>query len=132
MPRPMPKLDSVNRPFWTGGAEGKLMIARCQDCGTYLHPPQPVCRHCLSERIAAEAVPGTATVETFTVNYQAWYPGLDVPYVIARVSLDGAPGVILTTNIVGCAPESVEFGDRVRVKFEPQGDIYFPLFEKIG
>ncbi len=132
MPRPMPKLDSVNRPFWTGGAEGKLMIARCQDCGTFVHPPQPVCRHCLSDKVMAEAVAGTGAVETFTVNYQPWYPGLEVPYVIARVSLDGAPGVILTTNIVGCAPESVNCGDRVRVTFEQQGEVYLPLFEKIG
>lgn len=132
MPRPVPKLDSINRPFWTGGADGKLMIARCKDCGTFLHPPQPVCRHCLSENVAPEAVAGTGAVETFTVNYQAWLPGFEVPYVIARVSLDGVPGVILTSNIVGCPPEAVDFGDRVRVKFEQQGEIYFPLFEKIG
>lgn len=132
MARPVPKLDSINRPFWTGGADGKLMIARCKDCGTFLHPPQPVCRHCLSENVAPEAVAGTGAVETFTVNYQAWLPGFEVPYVIARVSLDGVPGVILTSNIVGCPPEAVDFGDRVRVKFEQQGEIYFPLFEKIG
>ena len=132
MPRPSPKLDTINRPFWTGGAQGKLMIARCRDCGTFLHPPQPVCRHCLSDNVAAEAVAGTGRVETFTVNHQAWMPGFEVPYVIARVSLDGVPGVILTTNIVGCAPDSVDFGDRVRVTFEQQGEIYYPLFEKNG
>ena len=131
MPRPIPKLDAVNRPFWTGGADGKLMIARCRDCGTFLHPPQPVCRHCLSDNVGAEAIAGTGTVETFTINYQPWYPGLDVPFVIARVSLDGVPGVILTTNIVGSDVEAIDFGDRVRVRFEQQGEIYFPLFEKI-
>jgi hypothetical protein len=31
---------------------------------------------------------------------------------------------------VGCAAESVDIGDRVRVTFERQGDIYYPLFEK--
>jgi uncharacterized OB-fold protein len=82
--------------------------------------------------VAAEAVVGTGAVETFTINYQPWYPGLEVPFVIARVSLDGVPGVILTTNIVGSPPEAVDFGDRVRVKFEQQGEIYFPLFEKIA
>ena len=58
-------------------------------------------RHiCLSEDVAPRDVPGTATVDTYTVNHQKWHPGLEVPYVIARVAIDGAPGVFLTTNIV--------------------------------
>jgi uncharacterized OB-fold protein len=86
----------------------------------------------LSEAVAPEAVAGTGAVATFTVNYQAWMPGLEVPYVIARVSLDGVPGVYLTTNIVGCPAEEVHIGDRVRVVFEQQGEIYLPLFEKVA
>lgn len=128
--RPLPHLDSDSRPFWTGGADGKLRIMRCGDCGTFIHPPRPVCRRCLSENVYPEAVAGTGVVDTFTINHQAWYPGLEVPYVIARVALDDAPGVFLTTNIVGCAVEQVEIGDRVRVKFEQHGEIYLPLFEK--
>jgi uncharacterized OB-fold protein len=54
-----------------------------------------------------------------------------VPFVIARVALDGAPGVLLTTNIVGCPPEEVDVGDRVRVIFEQQDDVYLPLFERV-
>jgi uncharacterized protein len=131
-PRPRPRLDADNRAFWTGGAEGKLMIHRCGDCGAFIHPPKPLCRHCLSENVAPQAVPGTATVDTFTINYQPWMPGLEVPYVIARVALDGAPGVILTTNIVGTPPDEVEFGDKVQVTFEEQDGIHFPLFEKVG
>ncbi len=48
------------------------------------------------------------------------------------VAIDGAPGVFLTTNIVGCSVDAVDIGDRVRVIFEPQGEVYFPLFEKVG
>ena len=131
-PRPIPRLDSDNTPFWTGGAEGKLMIFRCKDCGTFLHPPRPVCRNCLSDNVGPEAVAGTGVVDTFTVNYQAWMPGMETPFVIARVALDGVPGVYLTTNIVGCPVDQVEIGNRVRVKFEQQGEIYYPLFEKVG
>jgi len=130
-PRPQPRLDADNRPFWTGGAEGELRLMRCRDCAAFFHPPRPVCRNCLSENVAPEAVAGTGVVDTFTVNYQKWHPALDVPYVIARVAVDGAPGVFLTTNIVGCAVDEVDIGDRVRVKFEQQGEIYYPLFEKI-
>jgi hypothetical protein len=82
--------------------------------------------------VAPEAVAGTGTVDTFTVNYQEWRPGLEVPYVIARVAIDGAPGVYLTTNIVGCGVDAVDIGDRVSVTFEQHGEVYLPLFEKIA
>jgi uncharacterized OB-fold protein len=131
-PRVLPRLDAENRFFWTSGADGTLRLLRCQDCRTYIHPPRPVCRHCLSDRVAPEAVAGTGTVDTFTVNYQEWRPGLEVPYVIARVAIDGASGVYLTTNIVGCPVDAVDIGDRVRAKFEQHGEVYLPLFEKIA
>ena len=128
--RPRPRLDSVNRPFWTGGAEGKLNIVKCGDCGQYTHPPKLLCRHCQSENVAPHAVAGTGAVETYTINHQAWLPGLPVPYVIARVRLDGVPAVYLTTNIINCPIEAVDFDDPVRVVFEEQDGIWFPLFEK--
>jgi uncharacterized OB-fold protein len=130
-PRPMPRLDAVNRPFWTGGGVGELRIMRCADCAVFIHPPRPVCPKCLSENVAPQVVPGTGVVDTFTVNHQKWHPQLEVPFVIARVAIDAAPGVYLTTNIVGCPVEQVDIGDRVSVKFLQQGEVYLPLFEKI-
>jgi uncharacterized protein len=131
-PRPEPLLDRDNRAFWTGGADGKLYLHHCNDCGGYIHPPRPVCRHCLSDDVAPRAVAGTGVIDTYTINHQAWMPGMEVPFIIARVAIDGAPGVILTTNIVNCPIDAVEFGDKVRVTFQQQGEIYFPLFEKIA
>ena len=131
MTRPLPKLDADNRAFWTGGAEGELRLTRCADCGAFVHPPRPFCRYCLSENVAPEAVAGTGVIDTYTLNYQKWHPAMEVPFVIARVAIDGAPGVYLTTNIVGCPPEEVDIGDRVTVIFEQQEDVFLPLFEKI-
>ena len=130
-PRPLPRLDAENRPFWTAGAAGELRIMRCRDCQAFIHPPRPVCRSCLSENVSPEVVAGTGVVDTFTVNHQKWHPAAEVPYVIARVALDGVPGVYLTTNIVGCPVDEVDIGDRVRVRFEQQDDVYLPLFEKV-
>ena len=129
--RPLPFLDADNRDFWTGGAEGELRIMQCSDCKTYIHPPRPVCRHCLSENVGPRAVSGTGVIDTFTVNYQQWHRAMEVPFVIARVALDDAPGVYLTTNIVGCEVADVDIGDRVKVKFEQQDDVFIPLFEKV-
>ncbi len=128
--RPLPRLDRENRDFWTGGELDELRIARCADCAGFVHPPRPVCRHCLSENVAPYAVSGEGVIDSFTINYQAWHPAMEVPYVIARVALDDAPGVILTTNIVDCAVEDVTIGDRVRVVFEQQDDVYIPLFQR--
>lgn len=128
--RALPRLDSDNRAFWTGGAEGELRILQCQDCQGFVHPPRPLCQHCLSENVAPKAVAGTGVVDTFTVNHQAWFPGMEVPFVIARVAIDGAPGVYLTTNIVNCPVDEVDIGDRVRVTFEQHDEVFIPLFEK--
>jgi len=128
--RPRPIVDPLSRFYWEAGKEGGLKLLRCQDCGTWLHPPRPVCSHCLSENVAPEAVAGTGTVYSLTVNHQAWMPGLDLPYVIARVALDGVDGVLLTTNIVGDDALGVAIGDPVRVTFEEQDGIWFPLFER--
>lgn len=130
--RARPKLDDDNRPFWTGGAESKLNIMKCNDCGEYTHPPRRICRHCQSEKLFAEAVAGTGAIDTYTINHQKWVPWLEVPYVIARVRLDGVPGVYLTTNIIGCAVDAVTFDDKVRVVFEEQDGIWFPLFERVN
>lgn len=130
--RPRPRLDNDNRAFWTGGAEGKLNIIRCADCGQFTHPPRQICRHCQSENVAPETVAGTGAIDTFTINYQPWMPGLEVPFVIARVRLDGVPDVVLTTNIVGTPVDDVRFDDKVKVVFDEQDGIWFPVFEKVA
>ena len=128
--RSRPRLDDDNRAFWTGGAEGKLNVAQCGDCRQFTHPPREFCRHCQSENVTPFASAGLGVIDTYTVNHQAWAKDMEVPFVIARVKLDDVPGVYLTTNIVNCPVDAVKIDDRVRVVFEEQGGIWFPLFEK--
>ncbi len=131
--RILPKLTDRNRDFWTGGARGELCFWRCQECGFYIHPPQPICPMCFSKNMATEAVSGRAIVATYSVNYQAWMPGPELPYIVAIVEIVEQPSVRLTTNLVNVAESDVQIGMPVRVTFEhhpdPEGDIYIPLFE---
>lgn len=127
--RVLPAVDDATRPFWTGGERGELRILRCRACGTWVHPPGPVCPRCLGTDLEPEAVSGRAVVHTYTVNHQAWYPGLDPPYVVAIVALPEQAGLRLTTNIVGCAPGDVRIGLPVRVTFERYDDVWLPMFE---
>lgn len=128
---PLPQLDDVNRFFWTSGANGELLIQRCDDCGYWLHPPSVTCSNCLSENLKAEAVSGLGTIVAATLNYQPWMPGMAVPFCIAIVELDEQYGMRLTTNIVGVPPEKVAIGQRVKVVFEQQEDVWLPLFTPI-
>ena len=127
---PQPTLASAE--FWSSGADGCLRIVRCADCQAYTHPPLPACRACGGRNMAFAPVSGNATVVAFTVNWQQWLPELPPPYVVAIVALDEDEGVRLTTNIVGCEPDGVFIGMRVRVTFLKAEEVYLPLFEPSG
>jgi uncharacterized protein len=126
-PRILPALTPENRAFWTGGAAGELRILRCASCRRFVHPPAPTCP--CGGALAPEAVSGRGTVFTFTVNHQPFRAEVPPPYVIAIVELAEQADLRLPTNLVHCAPEAVHCGMKVRVVFEPQGEIFVPLFE---
>ena len=131
-PRPfriLPRLTQENRFFWTSGADGRLRFLRCQTCRDYVHPPTPICPHCLTKTLAPEPLSGRATVASYTINVQPWIPGFDPPYVIAIVEMEEEPAVRLTTNIVGCAPDDVHIAMPVQVTFEQYDDVWLPLFQ---
>jgi uncharacterized OB-fold protein len=131
--RILPRLTDLNRDFWTGGQVGELRFQRCQQCGYYNHPPTPLCPICHSKDLAFEVVSGRATVWTFTINYQAWMPGPELPFVVAIVALPEQQGLRLTTNLVDVEPEAVEIGMELEVVFENHDDeVWIPLFRPVA
>lgn len=130
--RPLPALNDDNRAFWTGGAQGRLLINRCRACHTYVHPPVPFCPVCESRDVVPEPVSGRGRVATFTINHKQWMPHLPVPYVLALVALDEDPSVRIPTNIVGVAPDAVAIDMPVEITFEQVEDVFVPLFRPAG
>ena len=102
------------------------MIARCQACGWWLHPPLPVCRRCRGQDIRPEAVSGRATLWSYTVNHYQWAEALPPPYVIAEVELAEQAGLRLLTSLVDCAEPAI--GMALLVRFEHTGDAWVPVF----
>lgn len=127
--RPLPELTAENTTFWTGGAEDKLMIAFCKDCTTAIHPPQLVCPKCWSEAIDSRAVSGTGTVYSYTINHQPWAPDMKVPFALAVVDVDDAPGVRVTAEVVNADPEKIAIGQRMRITFLDAEDVWLPQWE---
>lgn len=130
--RPLPELTPENTAFWTGGERGELMIAHCDDCAAAIHPPQIVCPACLSRNVAPRAVAGTGMVYTFTVNHQPWLPDMQVPFALAVVDVDGAPGVRVTAPVLTDNPDGVHIGQRMQIRFEAAGDVWLPQWQPLG
>jgi uncharacterized OB-fold protein len=129
--RMLPKLHEHNRAYWTGGADGQLMIAWCAQCELWMSPPAADCPDC-GGAVDARPVSGRGTVFTYTVNYQPFNPEVPVPYVIAIVELDEQQDLRIASNIVDCEPDSVYIGLEVEVRFEPHGvdseKVFVPVF----
>ena len=130
-PRILPALDDLSRPYWTGGADGRLRIAHCEACGLLVHPPRRDCPAC-SGPLTFVDVSGHGTVFTYTVAHQQFRPDVPTPFVIALVELDEQPGLRVVANIVDCDPETVRTGLRVQVRFEQHGAVFVPVFAPVG
>ncbi|WNG89271.1 OB-fold domain-containing protein [Mycobacterium sp. ITM-2016-00317] len=130
-PRILPAVDDWSRPYWTGGADGRLRIAFCRDCGQYVHPPRQGCPDCAGE-LEFVAVSGDATLFTYTVAHQQFHPDVPTPFVIAVVELAEQPGLRMVTNIVECDPAALVSGMPLRVRFERHeleaGAVFVPVF----
>jgi len=106
--------------FLRGLADGKLLGQRCPACGKVYIPPRGAC--------PTDGVPTTdeveladrGTVTTFCV-VNVPYPGQRVtpPYVAAAVLLDGAD-IPFQHLILGCEPDEVRMGMRVRAFWKPR------------
>src|SRR5690606_18829678 len=113
----LPNLGPHNTPYFTAGT---IQIQFCKACGHAQHPPDDVCYACRGRDLEFRAMPGTGRVESVVLVHHPVHPALKtkVPYPIAVISVDGAPGCNVIGNVVGCAPEDAKIGDRVRALFD--------------
>lgn len=127
--RPLPQPTLITQPYWDAARAHRLVIQECAHCKTRQFYPREFCTACLSGDIEWIECGGKGAVYTYTVNRRASNAALSdkVPYVVASIDLD--EGVRMMANIVGCPPEAVRIGSRVRVCFEQVSDeITLPQF----
>jgi acetyl-CoA acetyltransferase/uncharacterized OB-fold protein len=132
MGRPLPVVTPWNRFYWTSGSDGRLRFQCCAACGSLQHPAGPTCRECGFDHLDFREVAGRGVVQSHTTNHQQWSADFPVPYSVAVVAIDEDPRIRVTTNVVGCDPDEVHIGMRVRVVFEQADDVFLPLFEPAG
>lgn len=117
-PRPTPE----TQPFWDAAADGRIELARCDNCGLLPWYPRSICPNCQSQSRTWEQLSGRGTVYSYSVTRagggRAWREHL--PFVVAYVQLDEGP--IIMTNIVDCDPETVRIDMPVKAVFDDTGE----------
>jgi len=100
--RQLPVLEPETAFFWTSGAEGRLLICRCDACARYTPPADaamPDVRPVIvSPRHRSPGKPGWPP----SPSPAAVGAGLSVPFVFAAVELVEQRELYVLTNIVGC------------------------------
>ena len=126
----LPVLGGYTKEFYDWCQQRELRFQCCQECGTWRHPPRPMCTSCHSLEWAWAPTKGTGTVYCWTTVYQALDPAFaeDVPYAAVVVELDEGPR--LTTWVTGVVPDELQVGMPVEVWFDTvSDDVTLPKFK---
>jgi uncharacterized OB-fold protein len=129
--RPRPARHPATDFFWAAARDHRLDMLRCDDCGTYIHPPRPVCRSCLSTSLHPSQVSGEGTLYSYTVSGRGPHPWLggDDPYALVTVELVEQPGLRMVSNLVGQPTETIRTGMPLRVDFiDVDEELSLPVF----
>jgi hypothetical protein len=129
--KPLPIADLDSKPYWDAAKAHELRAQQCSGCEQFRWPPSGVCPHCHSWKFQWATLPGTGIINSYTVVHQPIGAfAADVPYVMARIALDGTDGQAnITSNVAGCPWERMRVGMRVTVFFDDVTDhVTLPKF----
>jgi len=125
-------LTHDNAPHYRARLGRRLLVNRCADCGTWHHPPKPICPSCWSTGVLPTEVGGTGTV--FMAIYLHQGPpveGVDyavAPHPVVTVELAEQEGLRFTTTVPGATPETLPIGTPVVLDWAEPGRGPLPVF----
>lgn len=124
LPKPVPTSDGLDKPFWDGLREGKLLLQRCNGCNRWQWGPEWVCHRCHSFDLRYEE---TAAEGVLYSHQRIWHPvhpamAEQGPYIVALVTLPHADDVRLVGNLLGDPQQPLHIGARVRGVYEHHND----------
>ena len=65
--KPLPTITDQTRPFWTGAKQGRFLLQKCSDCGTFNFYPKPWCIECGSRALEWTDAQPHGTVYSYTI-----------------------------------------------------------------
>ena len=124
LPRPVPAPDGLDAPYWQAAAEGRLVMQRCNNCGTWQWGPEWTCHKCHSFDLAFDEVPREARIYSYERVWHPVHPALNEqgPYIVVLVEFPEHDSARMVGNLLGDPRQAVEIGAPVRAVFEHHED----------
>ena len=125
---------SEERPFTVSSfyefvSEKRLMAAKCNECGTVLLPPKPMCTNCLSTNLKWIEVDGDGKLLSYTIIYIAPEQFQELaPYIVGIVELK--KGLRLPGMIRDVKPEDIKIGMSLKIDFEKSDSSKWPAWSR--
>ncbi len=115
--------------FYKFVSEKRLMAAKCNECGTVLLPPKPMCTKCLSTNLKWIELEGTGKLVSYTVIHIApeQFQSL-APYAVGIIELK--KGLRLPGMICGVDHEKLRVGMKLKIDFEPLTSSKWPAWHR--
>src|SRR5262249_18047157 len=109
-------------PYWAAARRKELRFQRCTACGTWRHPPGPMCPECRSLDVEWARASGRATLLSWVVVHPPVLPAWKerTPYVVVLVQC--AEGVRTMGNVLGATADELEMDMPMVVDFAPSPD----------
>ena len=131
--KPIPQPSPETQRFWEGCKRHELWLPYCKQCEQFFFYPRPFCPRCFSWEIEWRRASGRGTLYTYAIQYRAYVPGFEPPYVTAIVQLEEGPR--LMTNLVEIEPDPAQIrcDMPLEVVFEDVNEeISLPKFRPAG
>jgi uncharacterized protein len=124
-------VDHDTEAVFRGRLDHRLLVHRCDDCGTWHQPPKPICPRCWSTAVTPTPVRGTGTIFMAIFLHQG-PPADGVDYAtrhpVVTVELDEQVGLRLTSTVVGASNADIRIGRRVELDWIDRGGAPLPVF----
>lgn len=116
--RPLPEITPLTEPFWSAAKSRRLLIQRCEECGSHQFPPEPACTFCGSPRIGWVPASGRATLYSWTVCHPPLLPFFHqrAPWPVIVVQLEEGPRMV--SNLKDVPVEEYYVGMPLEADFE--------------
>jgi uncharacterized OB-fold protein len=102
--------------FYKFIAEGKLMAAKCTNCGKIHLPPRPICDNCYNQTFTWTPAPTKGKLVTYTVIHIAPQQFQDnAPYAVGIIQLEN--GKKLPGKITNIPHDKLKIGMNLTVDF---------------